>query len=321
MNTRTMLVLLALLSFCIVYGTKQKSTVSKKPKIIGLVAQRNEGRFLAQTLKALSLCTDALVVLDDASTDHSVEIIESLQTSCNIKTIIKKTEWYRDEPADRNKLLEAGRALGGTHFLVLDADELITANCIENNYLRTKLLNLKPGERLSMPWIHVWNGISHHRVDGIFKEYLTGSAILGFCDNGHARYKSEFIHTTRAPHSLQSKIIFTDADHGVVHFNFYNWRNLLIKQSWYRCLEHIRLPKKPITEINARYDYTKNTQGLTLAPTNPRWFAYSFFDPSPYQLPELWREQQVMGWFDDYGKEYFKDLDIWDIQWGTYEAY
>ena len=32
---------------------------------------------------------------------------------------------------------------------------------------------------------------------------------------------------------------------------------------------------------------------------------------------DQWREEQVMKWFETWGIEYFRELDIWDIDWGA----
>ncbi len=71
-------------------------------KIIGLIPLRNEEIMIEQCLRGLCLYTDEIIVLDDASTDNSVAIIESLAKECNVTEIIRKKEWYRNEPADRN---------------------------------------------------------------------------------------------------------------------------------------------------------------------------------------------------------------------------
>ena len=31
--------------------------------------------------------------------------------------------------------------------------------------------------------------------------------------------------------------------------------------------------------------------------------------------PDNWRKQQVNEWFDELGKNYFEELDIWDVDW------
>ena len=94
---------------------------------------RNERIMITQCLKSLAQYTDAIVVLDDASDDETVAIVESLAQECNVEKIIKKDHWYRDEPGDKNKLLAAGRAIGGTQFVLIDADDMFTVNCMKNN--------------------------------------------------------------------------------------------------------------------------------------------------------------------------------------------
>ena len=109
-------------------------------------------------------------------------------------------------------------------------------------------------------------------------------------------------------------------DYGLLHFQFVNWRNLLIKQAWYRCLEHIRNPSKSIADINALYAPSKDESNLRTAKAPKAWFTnYTFFDPSLYQKAELWREKEVLKWFTQYGKNFFEQLDIWDIDWGSYK--
>src|SRR5438105_702150 len=94
-------------------------------KIIGLMPVKNEAYIVKQALIALSKITDGIIVLDDCSTDNTLQEVQSVKTSCTILEIIEKKEWYRDESGDKNKLLKAGRSHGGTHFIVVDADEII----------------------------------------------------------------------------------------------------------------------------------------------------------------------------------------------------
>ena len=286
-----------------------------QPKIVGLVPARNEAPIIAQCLQALSLYTDSIVYLDDASTDNSLEIVCALTEECNIEKIITKDVWFRDEPGDRNKLLQAGREIGGTHFLMLDADEMPSSNCLKGDFLRKKILALKPGERLRMNLIALWRSIDQYRHDN--SVWTSNYFDFAFCDDGKSSYSSEFIHTWRTPHGL-SGIVYklTSFKHCILHFQFVNWRNLLVKQAWYRCLERIRLPNKKVSEINKRYAQSKNEKSLTLKNSPSYWFdRYAFFDSTVYDRPEGWREKQITGWFNEYGKDYFAGLDIWDIDW------
>lgn len=175
----------------------------KAHKIVGLVPVRNEAALIGQCLKCLSCFTDAIVVLDDASTDETVEIVKSLARECNIKRIIEKKKWYRDEPGDKNKLLNAGRKIGGTHFIVIDADEIFTSNCLDNNFLRNRILQLKPGDKLCLTWIQLWRSVDKYRYDGSVWSGQWGDFI--FCDDKIASYRSDFIHTSRSPSNLKGK--------------------------------------------------------------------------------------------------------------------
>jgi FkbM family methyltransferase len=285
---------------------------TKKPKIVGLVAARNEEHNIGQCLRLLSRFTDAIVYLDDCSTDGSVKVVQALAGQCGVERILTKEQWLRDEPGDRNSMLQAGREIGGTHFIVLDADEIFTSNFLFQNTLRQRILSLKPGDQLWLNWICLWRSVTQYRQD---KSVWTNNyKPFVFCDDGRCAYTSEFIHTPRVPQNLTgSRIQIKGYEYGVLHFQFVNWRNLLLKQAWYRCLERIREPQKSVIEINKRYAPSKDETNIHLAPSSPQWFRhYSDFDAAVFDEPDTWRAKQIYGWFKEYGIDYFKDLDIWD---------
>jgi glycosyltransferase involved in cell wall biosynthesis len=300
---------------------QKKALLSRPQKIVGLVPVRNENQYIDQCLRALALYTDAIVVLDDASTDNTVAIVESLAKECKIERFIKKTVWFRDEPGDRNKLIQAGREIGGTHFIPIDADEMFTAPCLKDNFLRNKILAMEPGDRLWTHWIRLWKGLSKFRLDtNKDKRAFCDMRPFIFCDDGISEYRSNFIHTSRYPTTLcAGKDIYIDPveTYGLLHFYAVNWRNLRIKEAWYRCLEHIRNPEKLIATLNKIYGVKETEDQRCCFNAAPSWFAYPFFDHRAYEAPEQWREKQILAWFTQYGMRFFADLDIWDIDWGA----
>lgn len=292
------------------YYIEQKSR--KCPKIVGLIPARNESKIIEQCLHALSLYADAIVYLDDASDDNSVAIVESVADKYNVVKIIKKQIWRRDEPADKNALLKAGREIGGTHFIVIDADEMLTANCLQNNFLRNRIKDLKPGDRLLLNWIHLWKRPDFYRSDAgwrnRFKDFI-------FCDDGLCSYDSEFIHTPRTPCNLSGTSYYLDEnDYGMLHFQFMNWTNVVIKQSWYKCLEHIRTPEKSVEAINQRYAFSMDTTHVEISPIQKIWFdGYDFYSPECFDAQEEWRTEQMKQWVAGYGADHFKGLDFWGL--------
>lgn len=290
--------------------------MAKKPKIIGLVPARNESRVIKQCLECLSRFTDGIVYLDDCSTDNSVKLVQGIARKHNIKILRKKT-WHRDEPGDRNLLLENGRKMGGTHFIVVDADEVFTANMADGDFLRTKILELEPGDQMAINWVQLWRTHKQYRFDNSIWTYCYKNVI--FCDDQKCGYRSDFIHTARVPAGLNGKVVTIEGyERALMHFQFVYWRNLLVKQSWYRCLERTRMPSKLVHAINTRYALSKNEEGLGTKPSPRKWFSgYKTFDPGAYAQPNTWYEEHVLEMFDQYSLSYFENLDIWDVNWGS----
>lgn len=277
------------------------------PRIIGLVPARNEEDKVEFALRALSKFTDAIVFLDDCSTDGTVQVVRNLAESCRVEKIIEKPVWHRDEPGDRNRLLAAGRELGGTHFVVIDADEAFTANFTGGDALRKRILSLKPREQLSLRWIHLWRSVDQYRVDAPVWSERYKRCI--FCDDGTSEYQSKFIHTSRIPKMKGKRIKIEDRDLGLLHFQFVNWPNLELKQRWYRWLEKVRDPEKTVESINRKYANSVDEAGIELAGTPASWFeSYTFFDPAIFEIPDNWRLVQMREWQEQYGKEYFDGL-------------
>ena len=277
------------------------------PRIIGLLPARNEEDKIEFALKALAKFTDAIVFLDDCSTDKTVQVVRGLSAVCRVEKIIEKTVWHRDEPGDRNRLLAAGRVLGGTHFVVIDADEAFTENCLAGDLLRQQILSLKPGEQLALRGIHLWRSVDKYRVDAPVWSDRYKRCI--FCDDGKSEYKSKFIHTSRIPKMKGKRIKLHEGDIGLLHFQFVNWSNLELKQRWYRWLERVRDPEKTVEAINQKYATSVDESGLLLSAAPESWFAgYPFFDREIFDIPDNWRLVQMRGWKEEFGECYFDGL-------------
>ncbi|MGE0206432.1 MAG: hypothetical protein AB7R69_01135 [Candidatus Babeliales bacterium] len=292
-------------------------SLTDSPKIVSLMQVRNEEQCIEQCLQALSFYVDAFVTLDDNSEDSTKILVESCCKKLGKEFVILRNEqsgWQVGKESDnKQKLLDAGRALGGTHFVLIDADEMFTANCSDNNFLRKLILSLQPGESMEVCWIQLWRTIDRYRFDD--SKWTNDYKPVIFCDDGVSNFPSYFLHNRSFP--VQGKRFRLQGyEYGLLHFQFVNWQNLLEKQAWYRCLERIRQPEKSCQEINVRYFPSKDERGLRTQPSPVYWFkGYEFLDFSVWDKPILWRKKQVLAWFEQYGKGYFKDLDIWDIDW------
>ncbi|MCX5925449.1 MAG: glycosyltransferase family 2 protein [Candidatus Dependentiae bacterium] len=311
-------------------------------KIVGLVQVRNEALVIEQMLRALAFYTDAIIVLDDASEDTTVSIIESVAQELSIVSILKNTHsaWQiTSEVENRQKLLDAGRAVGGTHFMVIDADEILSANCAFNNYLKRRILALAPGMILQMPCVNMWNGITHWRNDEWCNPYqVRWLKEIAFCDDGVCSYApnstyggpAKIIHVHRVPLNIvygttgfARRIVDNDTlERVLLHFKYANLDAISIKKNWYMCLEFIRAQEKNnnafsnATCINKVYGQKEfeclipDDEKIELCPVFSSWFAYKGIDFFCFTLLYSAHQKEIKRWFSSYGVDYFANLNL-----------
>ena len=322
---------LALALFVCVNGQwwAASASVVSAPRIIGLVPVRNEEARIGFCLHALALVADAIIVLDDNSDDRTVAVVEGLAKACKVVQIISKDGqgWFRNETGDRNLLLQAGRAHGGTHFIVLDADEAFTGNLVDSGELRAQILDLQVGQSIALHWIQLWKSIHYYRSDRLFdgqgqQHGILGSACMAciFRDDGVAQYEGDFIHTRRIPEALSwQSIMIKDLEVGLMHFQFVNWRNFILKQAWYKSFERVRLPDKPVSEINVLYSGSLDTIGERATAVNPSWLAryQEWVDEGWIEAVSLtvdrWRLPMFDSWVAELGALHFASVGVWEM--------
>lgn len=315
-------------------------------KIVALVQIRNERETIEQFLRMIALYAESIVILDDASDDNTVEIIQRLATILPIEKIIlnQVSAWqYGSEKDNREKLLLAGREVGGTHFIMLDADEMFSAHCLQNNWLKNKILSLKRGQTLRLPTIHQWNNLHLYRDDEQCNPTMyKWRRIYAFADDGVASYLSNqsahgsiSIHVSREPAGMicsepTNSFYFNIVDYGVMHFKCVSLQNIDIKKAWYMCLEFIRLCETATTEkersvhaqhINKIYNnylyqgILSQTDSIICKQIPDSWYSgYNFFNGQAYTEPFVSKIEEIKRWFDCYGIDYFKELDIWSVE-------
>tara|TARA_Y100000389_G_scaffold92538_1_gene89259 strand:+ start:14045 stop:14962 length:918 start_codon:yes stop_codon:yes gene_type:complete len=297
-------------------------------KIITLITFRNEEHFLKTPIQSVANITDEVVCINDKSTDNSQKVAEELGASVYENT--HTNELGSTENEIRNNLLNLGREHNGTHFIILDADEALSSN-FENNIQLIK--DLVPGQSMELQWLAMWKSLTRFKDDksvwsNSFKDFIYCDDIrLNLTDTvfKNKDYKKHDIawptHPPRTPGI--SKVRFNRNIGAVLHFQFSNWEAFQLKQCWYRCAELIQNDGTGSEEINKKYKITLEKSGFRTNLTNK--FKTKEAPQSLYKDTEfpdldkiydqyLWRLDQISGWFKDFGKEYFKDLNIWHVE-------
>lgn len=280
-----------------------------KKKIFALLPFKNEAHNFETFFQNIYDVVDGVIGFDDGSLDNSSQIFSDYGG-----TMLKYdgiSNWGKGgQRLVRNRLLEFGRELGGTHFLVLDADEFISTDL--SPFARDEILSLNAGEALAIPWVNLWK--SFDARCGSNTPWEPKLKDFAFADDGHLSYPMGLIHFSRTPVSPSEKTWRKTQNPGVViHTQFAQWNRTKLKQAWYRCLELVHTQQKP-RHINFTYDITKERRVRNIVDLNQEWATNVIF-PVDISIGEAdWHANEVMDWFEEFGIEFFERLDIWDIE-------
>ena len=97
-----------------------------------MIPFKNEETFIEHAINSVKDISDEIICINDNSTDLSPEIAKN--TGAVVVNSSEKVDYGWPELRIRNDLLSIGRDYGGTHFICLDADELISENLKKYKY-------------------------------------------------------------------------------------------------------------------------------------------------------------------------------------------
>jgi hypothetical protein len=288
-------------------------------KIVGLMTVRNEDWILGLTLRAAMLVVDAMIVLDHASCDRTRAIIDEVAGEWPGRLHYRREDdpvWR--EAAIRQRLLEAGRELGATHFWVIDADEMVTGDLVPR--IRPWLASLAAGQALSLPWFPIWRSLDWRRRDGN-AYWCANRTAYGFRDHpaisyrprrGRTRYD---IHARRpALPGGQRELGGDEGAGGVMHFVAADWRRLVAKTVWYKMVETVRFGDCSAAELNAAYDRDLDEAGLACAPVPAGWWdPYRDWRRHVGLESRSWFEEDCLRMWRQHGPELFAGLALWGV--------
>lgn len=284
-------------------------------KIVGLMLVRNEQWVLGASLRAALAWCDEVVVFFDRCIDRTMGIAHEVQKESSNRVVLAASDhrghqaW--DEMDMRQKMLEVGRAVGGTHFALIDADEILTYNYL--SIARYWFEQLQPGQLLDVPMIPVWGDLDNYRNDK--SVWCSAWLTLGVADQAGITWKPAedgYQHHNRAPHGAAGRLRFGDRRRGgVMHLQFAHPLRLLAKHVLYRMVDHLRWPRREsIAKLNWKYDQAleQPEPGDLISVPQEWWGRWSKdridIKDTPYQEAEIHRLLQ------EHGREKFEGLDL-----------
>jgi hypothetical protein len=210
----------------------------------------------------------------------------------------------------RHENLTIGRQMGGTHFAIIDADEIISGNLLP--VIRPWMKHLSPGQILDLPMIPLWEGLEKVRDDE--SVWTRARLTIGFRDKADLHWRAAadgYHHHSRPPRAaLDNRMWPIDKGQGgVFHLQFANKRRLLAKHVLYRMVDHLRWPgRESVAQLNQKYDQALSPPGkLSSFPDD--WLGGYRLDLIDLNgIP--WQESEIHRLLSQHGREAFAGLDL-----------
>jgi glycosyltransferase involved in cell wall biosynthesis len=135
------------------------------PKIVAMYRIRNEARWIEKSLEQTSKICQEIVILDDCSTDNTVEICKKFSNVVEIHE--RKKQLPLDEVRDRNIILELALKLNPDYILIIDGDEVLMNNSKEILYEELSVL-YPEAKIVYLQILDVWDKSNQIRIDGLY---------------------------------------------------------------------------------------------------------------------------------------------------------
>jgi hypothetical protein len=300
---------------------------------------KNEDWILGLSARVALTWCDELVILDNGSTDRSVELARDLYAETNrVSFIFRVGQW--DEMPHRQMMLEEARHRGATHIALIDADEILTGNLFDlwgpfdfvaPSQVRFWIETMEPGMMLQLPLYNMRGGMYRYHSNGLWGG---GLMTLAFKDEPKLHWKGDrFHHREPMGRRWEGFQPVAHGEGGVMHLWGASEARLLAKHALYKVTERLRWPQKDVREIDRYYSMCVDGQtkgeaaGWTFATAPASWWApyagwmkyldfSGIFTPGGLPVktgPEPWQTAEVRRLVAEHGHERFAGLDLFGV--------
>ena len=280
-------------------------------RLIALTLARNESWCLAYSLRASLQWVDAALVFCHACTDDTIAIADKLRVETGRVNIIIEPDPDWREMDHRQRMLECGRQMGGTHFALIDADEVLSANLYRQVASASELL--QPGFTLRTPLHNCWRALDRVRCDET--PYGRNVATIVVRDHPDLRWQPRidgYQHHGRAPANSAVGLTLPQERTmgGLLHLQHADWRRMTAKHRLYKMREALVYPQRPRPVIEKMYSAALNEIGAAFIDVPSSWWPAGI-DRDLIKLGEMpWQEAECAALLAQHGLDRFAGLDL-----------
>jgi glycosyltransferase involved in cell wall biosynthesis len=280
------------------------------PKLVVLTPVRNDAWILPRFLEITGRVADVIIILDQNSTDGSVELCKA-----HPKVVFLKNESDKYDEASRQKILiDAARKQvpGPRVLLALDADEIISADAFESEDWK-RGMSAAPGT--------VWQIEKPTFLGGMDKVIrYPGGFPLGFVDDD-SPHNPRLIHSVRVPMRDDSPVLKLDQIKAL-HYALLRPRAQAAKARMYAAVENLAGSRHLLARrmmYGAAKDYS--TEG-PIEPTPRQWLeGWEKLGIDMATVPDdppHWQDFELLRLFEKHGTRRFWLDDFWSQDWENY---
>lgn len=279
--------------------------MSSRPTLICATPVRNEAWIIGQFVAAASVWADAIVLIDQNSTDRTREIARQFP---KVRIADNPNPEY-NEAVYRQLMLEHARKIPGQRLIFpLDADEFLNADLFDTPDWQA-MLAMPPGGTAYGNWVNLRDGF---RSCHIFDHPVT----LCYMDDG-SQFTGSYIHSGRSPvHPTLPKLLVGRGR--LLHYQYLDWGRMKAKQRWYQALETLKYPDKRPIALYRAYHHMDVTSARC-DPVQESWFAGYEARGIPLRTincePRPWFEAELLKLFEKHGVARFRKLSVWQENW------
>lgn len=296
-------------------------------KIICLMPVRNEDWILGLSVRAALMWCDEVIINLHACTDGSLSIIDDLDMQDLTRVWILRSrdaEWT--EMKHRQELLNLARSHGGTHMVLVDADEVLTGNLLGK--IRPMVERTAPGSILMLPWLCLRGSIDQVITSGLWAHQNASTA---FPDSPEYHWATRDGYDLHHRHPMGAELGWycpiSHREAGLMHLQFSSSRRLLAKQFLYQLIEMKRWPgRRSVDAVRQMYTRTveESENAQTSAVPDSWWAPYSHLMQYLHLEREPWQEAEcrriiaehpgIAAGLDDFGLTNPQSANYWG-QW------
>lgn len=275
--------------------------------IVCITPVKNESWVLDLFLRSASGWADHIIIADQQSADNTRDIATSF---ANVDVFDNPDREY-NESNYRSILYERLRSTTREAIIVsIDADELLTPAAA--HFVRQLAeADSPPGKAYKLPWINI-----HESMD---RYWTTLKFPVIYVDDG-ASLEGKLIHSDRIPKAEQALEV-EDPNAGLIHLQYLNLHRFNSKQRWYQAFEKLRHPHRRPVWIYRSYHHYDQLKKDDFSQLPLHWIPLRQEGMEALnKLKEvrdnpLWWDRGVLNWMIEHGPDYFRKIDLWDVDW------